>query len=186
MDIRKITVFSTQTNKRTDFDSSATTWGELQCELSDLNISIENMIAVENKNKTNLVINEAILPEESFVLFLSPNTKIKSGVNWKTMGYNELRKHAASIGVSTIGTTIDICERIERWEAVNGKSESSDEILNEKFPTLAAKLDAFIKHVDSNFKESAEYGLDEYTPFKEAVTGEDNNDLRQEAEALGI
>ena len=84
--MRKVKVYSTSTGLKV-IDSEATTWGQLKDELEDNHdISLSNMSAVENKNNSSLVLNEAILPEGDFVLMLTPQ-KTKSGA----YTYNEAR-----------------------------------------------------------------------------------------------
>lgn len=82
--MRKIKVFSTATGLKI-VESSAVTWGELKEELSNADVSVSNVKAVENKTNTTLELDDARLPESDFVLMLSPE-KTKSG------GYAEVRK----------------------------------------------------------------------------------------------
>lgn len=82
--MRKIKVFSTATGLKI-VESSAVTWGELKEQLSNEDISVSNVKAVENKTNTTLELDDAKLPESDFVLMLSPE-KTKSG------GYLEVRK----------------------------------------------------------------------------------------------
>ena len=183
---RTITVYSTQTNKRNDIKTNVSSWAELQELLNEEDITHEGMICTENRSKTNLELGAAVLPEGNFTLFLSPNTKIKSGTDWKDMGYNEIRKHATSIGVSGLGTTAEIGIRIENWEKGNKKSSSSDEVFNSKFPIVAAKLDAFIAHTNSQFNE-VEEAVNNGDDFNAAPFGEDDNSsLANEAASLGL
>lgn len=81
--MRKIKVFSTATGLKI-VESSAVTWGELKEELSNADVSVSNVKAVENKTNTTLELDDARLPESDFVLMLSPE-KTKSG------GYAEVR-----------------------------------------------------------------------------------------------
>ena len=67
---RKITVFSTKTNKSSSITSSSSTWGELREEISSL--LNEAMVATVAQTKNQLVIAEAILPEGEFTLVLTP------------------------------------------------------------------------------------------------------------------
>ena len=75
--MRKIKVFSTATGLKI-VESSAVTWGELKEELSNADVSVSNVKAVENKTNTTLELDDAKLPESDFVLMLSPE-KTKSG-----------------------------------------------------------------------------------------------------------
>jgi hypothetical protein len=79
--MRKVKVYSTAFGLKA-INSAATTWGELQADLSTNNVTFGNMNAVENVGNTTLVLKEAKLPEGEFVLMLTPQ-KTKSGSDYK-------------------------------------------------------------------------------------------------------
>ena len=79
--MRKVKVYSTAFGLKA-INSAATTWGELQDDLSTNNVTFGNMNAVENVGNTTLVLKEAKLPEGEFVLMLTPQ-KTKSGSDYK-------------------------------------------------------------------------------------------------------
>jgi hypothetical protein len=81
--MRKVKVYSTAFGLKA-INSAATTWGELQADLSTNNVTFGNMNAVENVGNTTLVLKEAKLPEGEFVLMLTPQ-KTKSGSDYKTV-----------------------------------------------------------------------------------------------------
>jgi len=83
--MRKIKIYSTATGIAV-IDSAATNWGQLKNELTDKGYSVSNMTAVENKNNSNLELDEANLPDGEFVLMLAPK-KTKSG----GLSYSEIR-----------------------------------------------------------------------------------------------
>ncbi len=83
--MRKIKIYSTATGIAV-VESSATNWGQLKNELADKGYSVSNMTAVENKNNSNLELDEANLPDGEFVLMLAPK-KTKSG----GLSYSEIR-----------------------------------------------------------------------------------------------
>jgi hypothetical protein len=83
--MRKIKIYSTATGIAV-VDSNATNWGQLKNELNDKGYSVSNMTAVENKNNSNLELDEAVLPDGEFVLMLAPK-KTKSG----GLSYSEIR-----------------------------------------------------------------------------------------------
>lgn len=84
--MRKVKVYSTATGLKV-IESSATTWGELQADLDNNNVSYSGMNVVENVNNSNLTLDEAKLPESDFVLMLTPK-KTKSGAD---LPYKEVR-----------------------------------------------------------------------------------------------
>jgi hypothetical protein len=104
--MRKIKVFSTATGLKI-VESSAITWGELKEQLSNEDISVSNVKAVENKTNTTLELDDAKLPESDFVLMLSPE-KTKSG------GYKEVRE--------TIQTIISLNGQIAKDHFNEGKN----------------------------------------------------------------
>lgn len=81
--MRKVKVYSTAFGLKA-INSSATTWGELQNDLTTNNVTFSGMNAVENVNNSTLVLNEARLPEGEFVLMLTPQ-KTKSGSDYKVV-----------------------------------------------------------------------------------------------------
>jgi hypothetical protein len=84
--MRKIKIYSTATGIAV-VDSDATNWGQLKNELTNKGYSVSNMTAVENKNNSNLELDEAVLPDGEFVLMLAPK-KTKSG----GLSYSEIRQ----------------------------------------------------------------------------------------------
>jgi len=79
--MRKVKVYSTAFGLKA-INSAATTWGELQDDLTTNNVTFGSMNAVENVGNTTLVLKEARLPEGEFVLMLTPQ-KTKSGSDYK-------------------------------------------------------------------------------------------------------
>lgn len=79
---RTVRVVSSQFDRPRSLESQATTWGELQKEMIAQTdpIHFEEMSVVVRQTKVSLVDDNAVLPEESFDLFLSP-AKVKSGGN---------------------------------------------------------------------------------------------------------
>lgn len=76
--MRKVTVVSTQANDRREFQSEATTWGQLKREISSMITG--DMKATVRETRVDLEHEEAQLPTGDFTIFLFPN-KVKSGWN---------------------------------------------------------------------------------------------------------
>ena len=92
MSTRKVTVVSTKTNKIMNYETEATTWGEL-VETIQKDFDLSNLKANENINKTTLEHIDAKLPEGPFRVFLRP-TKTKSGnTDFSNMGFKEMREN---------------------------------------------------------------------------------------------
>ena len=95
--MRKIIVYSTK-GKSGSFESDAKTWGEIQSDVIKIVGSLDNLIATENVNKTNLGHQDSVLPEGDFKIFLRPS-KTKSGAtNFSSMSFKELRTFIAGQG----------------------------------------------------------------------------------------
>jgi hypothetical protein len=75
---RKVTVHNTVGNNFKEIYSSASTWSELQNDLSNNGISYDGMKAVIGENQNTLESTQAQLIEGDMTLFLVPN-KVKSG-----------------------------------------------------------------------------------------------------------
>ena len=95
--MRKIIVYSTK-GKSGSFESNAKTWGEIQSDVIKIVGGLDNLIATENVNKTNLGHQDSVLPEGDFKIFLRPS-KTKSGAtNFNSMSFKELRTFIAGQG----------------------------------------------------------------------------------------
>lgn len=88
--MRKIIVYSTK-GKSGSFESDAKTWGEIQSDVKKIVGDLDNLIATENVNKTNLGHQDSVLPEGDFKIFLRPS-KTKSGAtDFSSMSFRECR-----------------------------------------------------------------------------------------------
>ena len=92
MSTRKVTVVSTKTNVIKNYETEATTWGEL-VETIQRDFDLSKLKANENINKTTLEHTDAKLPEGPFRVFLRP-TKTRSGnTDFSKMGFKEMREN---------------------------------------------------------------------------------------------
>ena len=95
--MRKIIVYSTK-GKSGSFESDAKTWGEVQNDVRNIVGDLDNLIATENVNKTNLGHQDSVLPEGDFKIFLRPS-KTKSGAtDFSSMSFKECRAFIADKG----------------------------------------------------------------------------------------
>lgn len=95
--MRKIIVYSTK-GKSGSFESDAKTWGEVQNDVRNIVGDLDNLIATENVNKTNLGHQDSVLPEGDFKIFLRP-AKTKSGAtDFSSMSFRECRAFIANKG----------------------------------------------------------------------------------------
>ena len=95
--MRKIIVYSTK-GKSGSFESDAKTWGEIQSDVIRIVGGLDNLIATESVNKTNLGHQDSVLPEGDFKIFLRPS-KTKSGAtNFSSMSFRECRAFIADKG----------------------------------------------------------------------------------------
>jgi hypothetical protein len=77
--MKKVVVFSTQTNKKKSINTDATTYGVLRRELESQGFSLSGTRNIIKENKVSLSHDDAELPEGDFTLYLFP-TKTKSGL----------------------------------------------------------------------------------------------------------
>ena len=75
---KNVTVYNTLGNNQTSVQTMATTWGELQHDLSLRGVSFSGMTAVVGETQVTLESSQAQLPDSNFRLFLMPQ-KVKSG-----------------------------------------------------------------------------------------------------------
>lgn len=95
--MRKIIVYSTK-GKSGSFESDAKTWGGIQSDVKKIVGDLDNLIATENVNKTNLGHQDSVLPEGDFKIFLRPS-KTKSGAtDFSSMSFRECRAFIADKG----------------------------------------------------------------------------------------
>lgn len=87
---RTVTAFSTRGKKKSKITTDVTTWGSLKPLLENEGFSLETLAATESINRTDLAHVDAVLPEGDFTIFLRP-TKTKSGADYKSMSYRELK-----------------------------------------------------------------------------------------------
>lgn len=78
--MRTIRVISSQSDRAKSVESAATTWGQLQSDLSSHISDIGNMKAIVRETRVSLESPEAQLPESNFTVILSMK-KIASGSN---------------------------------------------------------------------------------------------------------
>lgn len=71
---RKITVYSTQAKSSQTIETSASTWGELKAEMSD----VGDVRAVIRETRNSLDTPSSKLPDQDFTLFMYPQ-RVKSG-----------------------------------------------------------------------------------------------------------
>ena len=74
VETRKITIYSTQAKSSQTIETSASTWGELKGELSD----VGNVRAVVRETRNSLDTPSSKLPDQDFTLFMYPE-RVKSG-----------------------------------------------------------------------------------------------------------
>ena len=120
-------------------DTNATTFGELKREMKQVKWS--GMRVVERSTKTTLQMDDAVLPQGDFVLFLVPE-KVKSGK--KTSGgteelskpiddcsYNECRSHMSWLnrnkdaGLNMSGGTDDLQKQLKKYYIKEGGQTSA-------------------------------------------------------------
>jgi hypothetical protein len=94
---REVHVWSHKDNSLVPHMTTATTWKQLKTELASRGIQTKDTKGIVESTKVSLEVDEAVLPNEPFTLFLFVK-KVKSGGygDWK---YNDLRKEASRRGL---------------------------------------------------------------------------------------
>ena len=77
MALKKIVVISTTNSQPNELHSEASTYGQLKDSLREFG-DLDKMRAVIKESKTTLELNDAVLPDSDFTLFLTPK-QIKAG-----------------------------------------------------------------------------------------------------------
>lgn len=92
---------------RQDFQSTATTWGELKAELESKGFSLRDVNVTEGNTQLSLVNNDAVLPTNiqkrgqvtnDLIIIMTPQTNIKSGIiDVEEANYFEVRAEVKKI-----------------------------------------------------------------------------------------
>ena len=148
--IRKIKIYTTNGMPGT-IDTNATTLAGIKPLLRERNINFEGMKMLVGETKNELSMDESVLPEGDFKLYLMP-AKTKSGVDFDDMEYNieniqtnlqrvedkvdqvlSALKNASTVTsysvpsvASTPGISIEDQREIEKLKALAGGSSNSD------------------------------------------------------------
>lgn len=139
--MRTVTVIGTTLSNPREYQTEATTWGQLKDLISPDFGNVEGMKAVVKETRGNLERNDAVLPEEDFTLFLTPG-KIKAGAVDVVQMLSALKEE--------FNAAID--EVIDRTQ--NGDFDVEDS--NENAPTkvgqkgISAEDAAFLRELQSN------------------------------------
>jgi hypothetical protein len=117
----KVKIFSTQMGEK-EIETQATTWGELQADLTNDNIPFNGMRAVIGNTKITLEARGAMLPVEGFTLFLM-NKKTKAGREKKLSSYKkkEMRRTIKLL----IGQSSDANSYFNKNEMYTSKKKSA-------------------------------------------------------------
>lgn len=118
---RKVTVASTSSNRAKQYDTAATTWGELKREISELLTG--DLEAIVNPGHVTLSQDNSVLPTGDFKLYLIP-TKNKAGAITENQ--------AAALG-REIGAALVEAATKASTEDINDLKEQLVEVIEEFF-----------------------------------------------------
>jgi hypothetical protein len=103
---RKVTVFQMGTNDRVEFNTSASTWGEIKRECSAIgSMATGDLKAVVKQTKVTLDHNEAVVPDQDVTIYLVPN-KNKSGNEMSEAELTALINEIAEIEATTVNQQV--------------------------------------------------------------------------------
>jgi hypothetical protein len=164
--MRKVITYSTLGDNMKEVNSAATTWGELQVDLSRAGVRFEGLRAMTNPGQVTLESLQAELPQGEFQLFLMPQ-KVKSGY-----GFDE---------ESEEDDMIDENEGIV-WDEVDWSTEDPEGFIFRTSKDLAI---ARVKRAFYLLDKSIDYLTSERPSAPKSATGDPMlQDLRKQAEAL--
>lgn len=101
--MKTIRVVSGQFDVPQSLTTAATTWGELQEDLDAAGISYLDKRVMIKSTKTDLVDNDAVLPEGDLIIFMH-SKKVEAGTeapNFTKMSFTELKRLARDLDIST-------------------------------------------------------------------------------------
>ncbi len=99
--LRKVLVFDSAAQSKKEFQSSATTWGDLKRELSSHGISTSNCKFIEGSTKLTLEQDQALLPMKDFVTFKMPvSTKSAASPTLTSDQYKKLIREVIDVNPS--------------------------------------------------------------------------------------
>ena len=124
--MRTITLYTTL-GKLIKIETEATTWGELRPLANEEGVDTTQMRAMENKNKTSLEHDDAVLPEGNFTIFF---TKINSKAGAE-MSYKELR--------ANIKELVDTQDAAEHFNEGRNYTNKSKKDLQELYDSYSAQ-----------------------------------------------
>ena len=91
METRKLKIYSTRNGlKQVDVPTGELSWSDLKEILSNEGIDYNGFKAMENRNNSELIADNSIIPADAQMVALSPK-KTKSGMDVDKMSYKELR-----------------------------------------------------------------------------------------------
>lgn len=152
MNTRKITVFSTIGQQKTEIETNVTTWGELQDLIIEQTpeVDFNKMVAIDRDTKISYEHPEALLPEKDCLIFIRVKNTDK-GIDYSGLTMKELReevkKFKAVYGESFVAalkkdgnwtqyTTAQLANVLNNYSALVSQEqeelEKSDTVLVEK------------------------------------------------------
>jgi len=87
-----VTLYATRGGKKEKITTSAKTWGELKGEVSSAGFDVKKLHATESITKSNLVNDQALIPQQNFTLFLTPKETKSGSRDASTMAYADVKK----------------------------------------------------------------------------------------------
>ena len=142
MNVRNVIVVSSRQAKPERVETEASTWAELKSILSEKNLFSDGMAASVGKTKVSLVLDEAALPAENFILYLTP-TKVKAGcdLNFVTPEeFNEMSTKVKKTHLKELRSAANQADHEAFITALGNYSTKSGSALEELYPKLIAEF----------------------------------------------
>lgn len=176
--LREILVYNQPKQKHYKFQTATDKWSELaemiksQPELDVDNLN--NMRAVVQSTENTLELPNALIPDGPQKIFLF-EAKVKSGVNYETLSYNDLRKIAQKKGITGLGSNPVKSDLIDALENSAG-------ITKQKISKTSPKGRVTTKTVKAESKDTSKIKAKD----KELLTNQASLAERQAALELGF
>ncbi len=136
---RIIQVYDTRNSKLINLETNENQWSRILPLIAAEGINMTNVKAVVGSTKGTLELPDALIPDGNQQILLAPS-KMSSGAvdkDFTTLGYNELRREAKSLGVTGLGSNPSKDELIKAIKATSG--------LDQKATTKVAKTERIEK-----------------------------------------
>lgn len=152
----EVKVINSNLNKREVITTEASTWGELKDQLEEAGLASGDYTGVVKESSTTLSLDDALLPEEDFTLFIVVK-KSKAGSGYEDWTFRELRAECANRDTiegrsGNYGSSTEMIRLLEEDDRTNYAPEQNP--LSTRLESVLTRLEAFLDAVDGAVVEA--------------------------------